>query len=52
MARVSKGLGDDIHLLAKKTRLDLLAKLFEKATGRDCGCDKRREQLNNLIPYK
>ena len=33
-----KGLGDTVEKISK-------------ATGRDCGCDKRKEYLNKKFPY-
>jgi len=41
----SQGLGDTI---AKVTEVLGIDKLMPK----DCGCDERREKLNNLFPYK
>ena len=43
----SKGLGDTIEKVLKKTGVK---KLF--TDGKDCGCDERKEKLNNLFPYK
>lgn len=46
----SRGLGDTI---AKVTHATGIAQLVKKASGgKDCGCRKRQEQLNNLLPYK
>ena len=42
----SKGLGDTIAKVAKWTGAEKVAKAYEKATGKDCGCDKRRAKLN------
>ena len=47
MSDKSKGIGDDIAKLTKATGLDKLAK---KVLGDDCGCDERRNQLNQLFP--
>tara|TARA_R100000773_G_C4161087_1_gene78862 strand:- start:99 stop:464 length:366 start_codon:yes stop_codon:yes gene_type:complete len=43
----SKGIGDDIAKFTKATGIDKLAK---KVLGDDCGCDKRRKQLNQMFP--
>lgn len=47
----SSGLGDTIHKVAKVLGADKLAKKYEKYTGRDCGCEERREALNELVSY-
>ena len=52
----SKGLGDSIEKLTKTTGIKTLVEnIFadEIKTGKkDCGCDKRKEKLNKLFPYK
>jgi hypothetical protein len=50
----SKGLGDDIAKITSATRLDKLAETInEIITGnKDCGCNKRKETLNKMFPYK
>jgi hypothetical protein len=47
-----KGFGDHVARIAQATRLDKLAKSIAKALKTDCGCDKRREILNKMFPYK
>jgi hypothetical protein len=47
-----KGLGDAIADLAHITGLDKVAQFYERVTGKSCGCDQRRETLNNLVPLK
>ena len=48
-----KGLGDTVAEVAKKLAIDKLADALAKAAGKeDCGCKKRQEFLNNLVPYK
>ena len=42
----SRGLGDDIHKIARITGLDKAAKVVEKVTGKPCGCAQRRARLN------
>jgi hypothetical protein len=46
----SKGLGDSVEKITKATGIK---KVVEKFTpeGKDCGCDKRQERLNELFPY-
>lgn len=49
----SRGLGDTVAKIAKKTGVDKLVKGVVKAvTGSsNCGCNKRRNILNTLVPY-
>ena len=49
----SKGLGDTLAKITHAIKLDLLALEAAKALGyEDCGCKRRRDKLNELIPYK
>ena len=51
--RQSKGLGDTINKFTTATGLNILAKKAANAIGKkDCGCNKRREALNKVFPYK
>ena len=46
----SKGLGDTIE---KITEVTGIKKVVEKITGDDdCGCNKRKDNLNKMFPYK
>ena len=45
-----QGLGDSVAELTHLTGLDQLAKLYEQLTGKCCGCEERREYLNQLFP--
>ena len=49
----ARGLGDSIakftHAFGIDKLADKIAKLFGKE---DCGCERRREALNKLVPYK
>ena len=47
----SKGLGDTIAKITKATGIKKVVDTVAKATGKDCGCDKRQENLNRLFPY-
>jgi hypothetical protein len=42
------GLGDLVYWAARLTGLGALAKVKEKATGKPCGCNRRREKLNAI----
>ena len=44
--RKPKGLGDIVEDVIKATGLDKFV------DGKDCGCDKRKEYLNNLFPIR
>ena len=49
----SKGLGDTIAKVTHAVGLDKVAESVAKVVGKeDCGCNKRREMLNDLFPYK
>lgn len=47
--KASKGLGDTIEKVTKATGVKSLVKFI---AGEDCGCDERKERLNELFPYK
>lgn len=42
----SRGLGDTIEKVIKATGLQIFVE------GKDCGCEKRKEKLNELFPYR
>lgn len=49
----SRGLGDTISKVTHAVGLDKVAETLATAVGKeDCGCNKRREKLNDLFPYK
>ena len=49
----SRGLGDSIAKFTHATGLDTLVQKGAKAIGKkDCGCNKRKEKLNKMFPYK
>jgi hypothetical protein len=48
----SQGLGDTIAKLAKFAGFDKIADKIAKLFGKeDCGCNRRREKLNKIVPY-
>ena len=51
-SRKSTGLGDTIHNFTTKTGIARVVDKISDVTGRDCGCAKRREKLNQKFPYK
>ena len=44
----STGLGDTVEKITKATGIE---KAVKKVFGEDCGCQERKEFLNNLFPY-
>ena len=49
----SKGLGDSIEKFTRKTGIKSLTELAMDAMGKkDCGCNKRKQWLNEKFPYK
>ena len=44
-----KGAGDLVEMVADKTGIK---SLVEKVAGKDCGCNKRRDILNKLVPFR
>jgi len=47
---VVNGLGDVIEDITKATGIKAIVDKVSDALGVDCGCDERRERLNNLLP--
>jgi hypothetical protein len=47
----AKGFGDTLEAITEATGIKAVVEVFSKATGIDCGCDKRKETLNKLFPY-
>jgi len=50
-----QGLGDKVNYLLNETPIESVTNAIKKAIfkeGEDCGCDKRREILNKLMPSK
>jgi hypothetical protein len=53
MKNESKGLGDTIEKFTHFFGLDKLAERIAHLFGKkDCGCKRRRDKLNEIIPYK
>jgi hypothetical protein len=47
----SKGLGDSIEKFTTATGIKTVVDKVAKATGRDCGCEARKDTLNRVFPY-
>ena len=45
-----RGLGDVIEVITKATGIKAIVEKVSDVLGVDCGCDDRRERLNNLLP--
>lgn len=41
-------LGDLIELITTYTGIKWVVKKYSKLTGKDCGCDERKEKLNDV----
>ena len=50
-AEKSKGLGDTLEKFTKATGIKKVVDVISKAIGKDCGCENRKEWLNNKVPY-
>jgi len=48
----SKGFGDTIAKVTRITGIKSAVDTVSKKLGSDCGCDKRRDTLNRIIPYQ
>ena len=45
-----RGLGDAVEAFTKATGIKAIVDKVSDVLGVDCGCDDRRERLNNLLP--
>ena len=52
MPNKSKGLGDTIEKITTATGIKTVVDKVSKATGKECGCSKRKDSLNRAFPYK
>jgi len=53
MKEKSKGLGDSIEKITKATGIKKVVDQVNKLRGKkDCGCSKRKDNLNKRFPYK
>lgn len=48
--QAGRPLGDVVADVTHATGLDRLPSAYTLLTGKDCGCDQRREALNRLVP--
>ena len=47
----SRGFGDSIEKFTTATGIKKVVDTVAKATGKDCGCNKRKDSLNRMFPY-
>lgn len=45
------GLGDVVEAVTQVTGIKSVVENVAKATGKPCGCQKRKEALNKLVPF-
>jgi hypothetical protein len=49
----SRGLGDTIEKITQKTGIKTVTEFLANKLGvDDCGCEARKNALNELVPYK
>ena len=48
--KAGQGLGDAVADITHITGLDQIAKAYSQTTGKSCGCEERRQKLNQLLP--
>lgn len=48
----SKGLGDTISKITKKTGIKAVVDKVSEVLNVDCGCSARQDKLNEIFPYK
>jgi hypothetical protein len=47
-----KGLGDTIEVITKATGIKAIVDAGSKVLKKSCGCQARKQKLNDLFPYK
>jgi hypothetical protein len=51
LTSTSRGLGDTVEKITTVTGIKKVVDTVAKATGKDCGCNKRKDALNRAFPY-
>jgi len=46
------GLGDLVEAATTVTGVKAATEAVARATGKDCGCKRRRDKLNQLFPFR
>ena len=52
LLKEDKGLGDTIERITTATGIKKTVDTISKATGKDCGCKKRKAKLNEMFKYR
>lgn len=47
-----KGLGDTVERITTKTGIKKAVDYVSDKTGKDCGCEKRKKNLNSRFKYR
>ena len=50
--RPTRGMGDVVEAVTTATGIKAGVQALAKATGRECGCARRRDKLNELVPFR
>lgn len=48
----SRGLGDTVEKITTKTGIKKVVEGVSRKVNKPCGCQKRKEMLNRVFPYK
>jgi|TARA_R100000935_G_scaffold46868_1_gene70522 hypothetical protein len=46
-----RGFGDTVEAITKATGIKKVVDKISEVTGRECGCEARKEALNKKYPY-
>lgn len=52
MKKEIKGLGDLVEAVTEVTGIKTVVDTISEVTGTPCGCERRQEILNKLVPFK
>jgi len=47
-----RGMGDVVEAVTTATGIKKAVETVAKARGKDCGCQRRRDRLNKMIPFR
>lgn len=47
-----EGLGDLVYYITKYTGIQWVVHHFNKVTGFECGCQRRRKRWNKAVPFR
>jgi len=50
--REMQGAGDLVEAITAATGIKRAVETVAKVTGKDCGCARRRDKMNRLIPFR